>query len=308
MNVWKQQEIDKLEFVGSIILEHAYIAFEDEKQILQQQFPQATTIYKDKLMMLTSGTHLERNMKETGLLLGPKQKKTGDFKKRESKNQSRHRLIFSCSSNNDDDIDKIFQTQVNKSKVDVNEIPYVVKKTIEKLNDEFGEDVFNNQQQPLSTQNEMHLVPHEVQHVTCQGTTTQMIDQSKPSTSQIHHDISIKHACNDEFESNLTKTHTPNIKEFDVLIHSMLPSTMEVVCVQQEDNKTNVVPTKFQGDIPAKDTIFEKLFKQVVELGKLVKEADLDKVEKACTFTNPEELAAVCTNLGVILDYLHINC
>lgn len=153
MVTWTEKDISKLEYICEIKLEHSYIMYDDEKDktdtkkekhILNKLFPKVR-INKDSILNVTGGTHLERNGKETGLLLSPYQKKSGDFDKREYYNQSRHRLMFNCSSSNDDVIDKLFQTQINKSKVDVNEVPKIIKKTVEKLNEEFALKVYEEE-------------------------------------------------------------------------------------------------------------------------------------------------------------------
>lgn len=191
---WLLADVEKLTLVGCITLEHAYICFSDEvekqtkekavkhslkeEHLLKLKFPSAEFI-KEELIFLTGGTHLERNKKETGLLLDQTKKLTGDYDRREFYDNSRHRLAFTSLSHANDPMDDVFRTQVNKSKVDINDIPKIVQKTIETLNKKFGDRIYDATYPSAKT-----IQPPSVKACTSKPDTTRK--QSSAATSSVN--------------------------------------------------------------------------------------------------------------------------
>lgn len=156
---WTTDEIQQLHKIGNITLEHSFLRYtitsktkpfqyeqngriivyeETENQFLSTLFGTNTDLKtRDSIHLLSGGTHLERNQKETCMLIRPVKKISGDFDIRENVLACRHRVRFVSTCSNDDEMDKIFKTQINKSKVDVMEIPKCLSKIIEDLNTMF---------------------------------------------------------------------------------------------------------------------------------------------------------------------------
>jgi hypothetical protein len=156
-NVTKVDKMDEEEVkrlhppIVELCLDHAYVERKTEREMLTPSFENIKKYHvehprnreeqkaKDRIdpIQITLGTHLERNDKETGALPEIKKAYQGDFDIREIYRTCRHRVSFVCSADNDDKVDKLFKTQINKSKVDCNEIPHIIYKMITICNADF---------------------------------------------------------------------------------------------------------------------------------------------------------------------------
>jgi hypothetical protein len=133
-------DVEKFELIVEVSLEHTYLDWKHECSILEEIFDD---VKEHNTSQVTWGTHLERNNKETGILISATRKLSGDHDKRKYYAQSRHRLSFDCSADNNDIVDKLFRTQINKSKVDINDIPKIVHKMVEMCNNSFVTKIIN---------------------------------------------------------------------------------------------------------------------------------------------------------------------
>lgn len=328
MKVWTLSEIESLNFLGELKLEHSYLTYEHpdkdketghpkqklrERHILEKLFPGAK-FTKDNIMYLTMGTHLERNKKETGLLLGPFQKKTGDFAPREFINQSRHRLIFTCTSDNEDRIDKLFQTQINKSKVDVNEVPKVISKTIQTLNEEFGMRVFREVTscsitETTNIKQETPTLEHTLQ---TEASTSNSISVVEPPNLKSEVQYQKDNETKKDNVTPLNKGKTvqqsrepsqpvvPNIvKQQDAHVSSHPLSKHEApieLKSTSNDNIINVTPTT-----PSNEGVSERvLLYQIIQLSEAIATKDIAKLEATLSEDNKTKLLEISQYLELL--------
>lgn len=317
MKVWAQNDIDELRYIGNLTLEHSYITFDHgdkekghpkqelrEKQLLEKLFPGAK-FTKDALLQYTMGTHLERNKKETGLLLGPFQKKTGDFAPREFINQSRHRLIFTCTASNEDIIDKLFQTQINKSKVDVNEVPKVISKTIQTLNEEFGMLVFKNVTSYSNTQSSsVKTVTQEpAQATTSTSTTTLQPNNIVQKESDITKGTIIASLNNSdtvqEANSSLLVIAPKIAKTQDENVISYLLPKHDVAPTQPKTKDIGETATVNKG-------VSEKLLLyQIIQLSEVIATKDILQLEACLSEENDKHLLCISEYIESLHSKIH---
>jgi hypothetical protein len=323
MTHWSSDDVKDLNFIAELVLEHSHIVFDDEKKdsqskkqlqtkkekhILKEMFPKAG-YSKDSILSLTGGTHLERNKKETGLLLNPQQKKTGDFDKREFVNQSRHRLIFESTSNNEDIIDKIIGTQINKSKIDINEMPNVIKKTIEKLNEAFARRIYDVVTHDANDKPQMIQPTHNIAGNDMKADEPKMMlpsssknlvmidnDKQKPTLVSAK-DLATKlkhHALVTPKPMNVVTSHPV------VTVQTLEPDLQQQL--QTENVKNNL---EVQTDVKTLKGVSEKmLFTQLLKLTELVKLKGRTKVEQLCCEDCQQDLILVYKTLEMFNDKL----
>lgn len=352
MKIWKQSDIDDLDFVGEIRLEHSYLMFEHEKDdssdnplmqrlkekhILETLFPRAK-FNKDDVMSLTCGTHLERNKKETGLLLHAQIKKAGDYDKREFFNQSRHRLIFECTSSNDDLIDTVFQTQINKSKVDANELPEVLTKTIKKLNEDFAISVYTkvtsqalstqesstNQVQQVETNPNSHsqtviedtqdVIPH-VETSMClinDANPTNNVDEVTDQSRTVENALvkretvkSVVHAGNADTQLELDKPVHDDIPTRETPHTAVDVDTVETF--PKHSNSSKPCIDHVRSETRAHSVCEKVLLDQLLHLQKLFKTNDIKDIETLCSNMCIEEQLAFCEHFQSFLNKLNVK-
>jgi hypothetical protein len=317
MKIWSPSDIEPLIFLGELKLEHSFLTYDysdkekvkghpkqslGERHILEKMFPGAK-FTKDGIMSITLGTHLERNKKETGLLLSPFQKKTGDFAPREFINQSRHRLIFNCTANNDDIIDQLFQTQINKSKVDAKQLPTVISKTIQTLNEEFGLMVFNSV--TSYSNNETTIVEKVAQDVkqeiactqasTSTATTIAMQSKNLENTVPKKINTDIKRdtmtALNKDTsiqEGNPLLLVEPNVvKTLDenVTSHPLLKSDVVPLDQTSKDSEETTTVKKYMSE--------KILLYQIIQLSELIATKDIVNLEACLSEDNDKHLLCI---------------
>jgi hypothetical protein len=357
MIIWNKTDIEneKMRLVGEVRLEHSYIMFEHEKDdssddalsqklkekhILEKLFPRAKVITKDNIMLLTCGTHLERNQKETGLLLHAQMKKAGDYDRREFYNQSRHRLIFECTSSNDDLIDAVFQTQINKSKVDANELPEILTKTIKKLNEEFALKVFDKVTQ-ISTKESPLIQVEEVE--TKQQTTSQIIVKNTSAINPKSQKEYVKRAETVEsFASiNDAKKNTKSIDvvtehlwlnsgplgrelvEGETAVKCVLDNTYDDGTLMRESLQTTTDINNLDTDEIEKSQSFKAdhdnahgkahdicengLLNQLLRFHQLFVTMDIKDIETLCSSICSEEQSIFCEHLETLLKKLNVK-
>lgn len=323
MKIWTPSEIESLTYIGELKLEHSYLTYEYpdenkqkqkgypkqslvERNILEKRFPGAK-FTKEGIMSITLGTHLERNQKETGLLLAPFQKKTGDFAPREFINQSRHRLIFNCTANNEDMIDKLFQTQINKSKVDAKQLPTVISKTIQTLNEDFGLRIFNSvalysNHETTMGQNEQ-CVTQETAQASTSATTSVVQPKTLENTAPKKSDIDIKR----DTMTSLNKGKTIQEGKAPLLVASNIINTNEENVISHPLPKQDVVPiqqkSKDNGKTrtPSNKGVSEKiLLYQIVQLSEAITTKDIVKLEATFSEENNIELLQISQYLEML--------
>jgi hypothetical protein len=124
---------------------------------------------KDKILRFTCGSHLERNKKETNLLLPWSKRSCGNNDERDFWD-TKNRVIFESRSDADDEMDTLFKTQINKSKVDICEMPKILEKVLKYKNKQFVEHVIKKHKLAKSIESTPSA---EVQH------TSSVIDVSQ---------------------------------------------------------------------------------------------------------------------------------
>jgi hypothetical protein len=169
LTAWNEiaEKLKNIRHVGNMTIEHSWLRTlpdkdnvandaNNEKYVLSKLFPnikwkdvskkdvgkQDVTNKKphdgskDKIIRFTCGTHLERNKKETNLLV-PWSKKTAGNNDERDFHDTKNRVIFESMSDADDEMDTLFKTQINKSKVDICEMPKILEKVLKYKNKQF---------------------------------------------------------------------------------------------------------------------------------------------------------------------------
>jgi hypothetical protein len=227
-----EDDIQKLDMQVELCLEHSYVDASTERTILTSSFEKISKLYvenagndkekkkaKDRIdpVQITLGTHLERNDKETGVLLEPIKKMDGNFDIRKYIVACRHRVSFVCSANNDDIVDRLFKTQINKSKVDCNDIPHIIHKMITQCNKDFHQMIANifKKDKPEDEIEEiidsLPMMPENIASQTLDNTVSESdaLKNKIPQPSTIIRNIPIKSVLCKEEPINVPQVITP---------------------------------------------------------------------------------------------------
>ncbi len=311
---WSTDDVRKLEHIGELILQHSYIMFENEKDtnsqvpqqkskekhILERLFPGAK-VTKEAIMPLTCGTHLERNRKETGLLLDHRDKKSGDYDKREFINQSRHRLIFQCTSNNDDVIDRVFQTQINKSKVDANEVPKIITKTVQKLNELFALKVYHaiesSQSTHIDTYAKVISMPNtssiELINPSQLSKEKNVVINTPPKeVAQVIHNNKSLHVLDDKKQHASRSPATQSIPQQVASTSYTINSNID-----KDEKKHDTATVCHVNDRSTLGVSEKALLYQIMQINEVVISKGLTKVMSVCSSHDDKDLVFICKYL-----------